>query len=131
MWPMNVSYLRHKLNAGGAYGLLDYYFRSSTDLALQSRLVFDLGRLGVPVPPGLTEAERQWYGSRGLPVPQPHHDADDDGRPGSFGAGGFDSELASIYELPLTAQGALLTDAPAAGRGLTPDTQAVAAALAN
>ena len=122
------------LAGSGAYVLLDYYFRSSTDLTLQSRLVFDLHRLNAPVPAALTAAEAQWYTSRGLPVPPnnpPHHDNDDQGRAGDFGAGGYDSELASIYELPLTAQGVVLTTPATLNSGLTADTQAVAAALAN
>src|SRR5260221_5789195 len=97
------------LAGSGAYALLDYYFRSSSDMALQSRLVLDLGRLGATVPPQLTAAEQQWYSARGLPVPPPHHDSDDQGHLGDFGAGAYDSELASIFELPLTAQGTLVS----------------------
>src|SRR5258708_3632051 len=119
------------LAGSGAHAFLYYYFRSSTDLALQSRLVFDLGRLGAPVPPQLTAAEQQWYSARGLPVPPPHHDPDDQGHLGEFGAGGYDSELASIFELPLSAQGALVSTTVTANAGLAPDMQAVAAALAN
>jgi len=70
------------LAGSGAYGLLDYYFRSSTDLALQSRLAFDLRRLGAPVPPALSTAEQQWYSSRGLAVPLVRHDSDDQGHLG-------------------------------------------------
>lgn len=122
------------LAGSGAYGLLDYYFRSSTDLALQSRLVFDLRRLRAPVPPELTAAEQQWYSSRGLPAPQPtppaHKDTDEQSQLGEFGAGGYDSELASIFELPLSEQGVFLPSPAVANPGLAPDTQAVAAALA-
>lgn len=122
------------LAGSGAYGLLDYYFRSSTDLALQSRLVFDLRRLQAPVPPGLIAAEQEWYSSRGLPAPAgtppPHHDTDDQAHVGEIGGGGYDSELASIFELPLSEQGTLLPTPVAASSGLAPDSQAVFAALA-
>ena len=121
------------LAGSGAYGLVDYYFRSNTDLALQSRMVFELRRLGAPVPPELTAAEQQWYTSRGLPTPPDTplgaKDADDQGQSGAFGTGGYDSELASIFELPLSTQGALLANPAAANPAVAPDTQAVAAAL--
>jgi signal transduction histidine kinase len=121
------------LAGGGAYLLLNYYFRSSTDLALQSHLVNDLRRLGAPVPNSLAAAEQEWFSSSGLPMPLvtpgPRPDGDQDHGVGA-GAGDFDSALASIYELQLSAQGQVLLG-PTAGSGLAPDAQAVAAALAN
>ncbi len=124
------------LAGGGAYGLLDYYFRSSTDLALQSHLVSDLQRLGAPVPANLVAAEQHWYSSRGLPLPAyapgPQPDSDHDH------GGGYDSELASIFELQLADDGQLWGGLPAVGAsGLTvlsgpaPDPAAAAAALAS
>jgi type II secretory pathway component PulJ len=53
------------LVGGGAYVLLDYYFRTSTDLALQSRLAADLRQLGLSVPADLQAAEQSWYASGG------------------------------------------------------------------
>jgi len=116
------------LAGGGAYLLLNYYFRSSTDLALQSRLVNDLHRLGAPVPSSLAAAEHEWFSTHALPLPAatPRGDGDRDRE-----IGGYDSELASIFELQLSAQGQVLagpgvTSSP----GLAPDPQAAAAALA-
>jgi signal transduction histidine kinase len=136
-WRLTVLYALASavlllLAGSGAYALLDYYFRSNTDLAMQSRLAFDLRRLGAAVPAPLSAAEQRWYGSRGLAVPPVHRDQDDHDHPGEFGADNFDSELASIYELSLSAQGTPLAGGPAtANAGPASDQPAVAAALAN
>jgi signal transduction histidine kinase len=147
-WRMSVLYALASLAmlalvGGGAYGLLDYYFRRTTDLALQSRLAVDLRQLGLAVPAALQSAEQAWYGNAGRPLAQPTstpsddddddhqddekaHDSDDSDEHHEF-----DSELASIYSVGLTDQGGLLLDlgeSPSAG--LSPDLAAVRAALA-
>src|SRR5262249_5866938 len=102
---------------------------SSTDLALQSRLALDLRRAGVPVPVDLAAAEQQWYSSVDLPGPlaTPAHNPDHDH---DHLDADFDSELASIYDLQLSAQGQLLNGAGQSA-GLAPVMLAVTAALAN
>lgn len=59
------------LVGAGSYGLLRGYYRSSTDLALQHRLVGELRALGVEAPPALAAADAAWYASRGRGVPTP------------------------------------------------------------
>ena len=53
------------LVGAGSYGLLRGYYASSTDLALQHRLVGELRLLGMSVPPDLAAADTAWYASRG------------------------------------------------------------------
>ena len=59
------------LVGAGSYGLLRGYYASSTDLALQHRLVGELRLLGMSVPPDLAAADRAWYASRGRSAPLP------------------------------------------------------------
>jgi signal transduction histidine kinase len=130
------------LVGGGAYALLDYYFRATTDLALRSRLALDLRQLGVPVPSELQSAEQTWYANAGraTPVPTParregdesgeHDEHEDDDHPaGSEEEHEFDSELASIFSLVVTQQGTLLMDLGPTASGLAPNQAAVQAAL--
>ncbi len=59
------------LVGAGSYSLLRGYYASSTDLALQHRLVGELRLLGMSVPPDLAAADRAWYASRGRSSPLP------------------------------------------------------------
>lgn len=59
------------LVGAGSYGLLRGYYESSTDLALQHRLVGELRLLGQSAPPDLVAADRAWYASRGREAPLP------------------------------------------------------------
>ncbi|MFI0608148.1 MAG: sensor histidine kinase [Anaerolineae bacterium] len=59
------------LVGAGSYSLLRGYYASSTDLALQHRLVGELRLLGMSVPPDLAAADRAWYASRGRSAPLP------------------------------------------------------------
>lgn len=42
------------------YGLLAYYFRSITDLALQHKMAHEFELLGLPLPPELSYADQEW-----------------------------------------------------------------------
>jgi signal transduction histidine kinase len=128
------------LAGSGAYGLLDYYFRSTTDLALQSRLAADLRQLGQPVPDQLQTAEQAWYSNEGrapaaLPTSAPQYTDDDEAEGDEQHneaeelSHEFDSELASIFSVALTDQGALLMDLGPTATGIAPDLSAIRAAL--
>ena len=63
------------LVGGGVYLLLDRYFRQSTDLALQHKMVHEFALLAAPLPPTLATADQDWSIARGfadpLPLPTP------------------------------------------------------------
>lgn len=128
------------LVGGGAYGLLYYYFRATTDGALRYRMVQAFQELGAPIPPELAAAAGTWYGGRAAPVlgetagmsatarrePEDDHHQDED-----HGLGTYDGELAAIFVAPLDRDGALLAGAASASLpAIRPDRQAAAAALA-
>ena len=120
------------LAGGGLVGLLNYYFQSSTDTALQSRLVVDLRRLGLAVPADVAAAA-------GYVPLAPTARRDDEGEENeqqesvehTEGDEGFDSELAAVFSLALTENGAIAVDQSTATPGLAPDLAAVRAAVAN
>src|SRR6476469_7815053 len=56
------------LFGAGAYYVLDDYFRSTTDLALRHTMAEQWHVLGLPLPPDLAQADREWsagYGAHG------------------------------------------------------------------
>lgn len=53
------------LMGSGAYGLLHYYFRVTTDQALHHRMAHDVAELGLPLSPELLAADQDWYARRG------------------------------------------------------------------
>ncbi|MFN2280338.1 MAG: sensor histidine kinase [Anaerolineales bacterium] len=59
------------LIGGGAYSLLSYYFKSSTDLALQYKVAQDLTRNGQPLPYDLGKAQESWESSHLIPTAPP------------------------------------------------------------
>ncbi len=146
------------LVGAGTYRLIDAYFQSTTDLALQHRMAHEFLRLGAPVSPELEAADRNWYATRAAlipptparaaparPTPQGgSHEEEAEGEgPGGGGAAGqppldsanegsaedlYDGDLAAIFVLPLDTSGQL-TAAPPASLPLAPDGQAATAAL--
>lgn len=129
------------LTGGGVYGLLDAYFQSTTDLALQHKMSHEFQLLGAPVPTELIAADRDWYASRGRLIPRapatprsdPQEREEGDERAGeSDGASddAYDGELAAIFVLPLNAEAQLLATPNPFAAPLEPDRQATAAALA-
>ncbi len=63
---------------GGAYVIVERYFRSITDLALQHKMAHEFHALAAPIPPALTSADRDWslvrdelsFGPRQVPLTQ-------------------------------------------------------------
>jgi signal transduction histidine kinase len=137
------------LLGGGVYGLLDYYFQQSTDLALQHRMAQELTRLGATVPGELADANRLWaiqhnYAPPPTPTARPangeEEESEDHGgasRPPTDGKAeaeaeeeAYDPDLAVIYILPLSSSGQVLRDPAAGPAPFPPDPAALAAALA-
>ena len=136
------------LLGAGAYSLLNFYFRATTDLALQHRMAHELVFLNAPVPAELVAADRAWATNRSrllpfVPTPEPERrDANgndrrereltwpvgDGDRPEDIEAEQeFDGELAAIFVLPVGNTGNLLpggTSAP-----MVPDATAAAEAM--
>src|SRR6476646_9597671 len=49
----------------GTYRLVDEYFQSTTDLALQHKMAHEFILRGVPLPAELATADKNWYATRG------------------------------------------------------------------
>jgi signal transduction histidine kinase len=134
---------------GGAYAILRAYFQSTTDLALRHKMAHEFTLLGAPLPPSLADADRDWSILRSDHVPkdssgQSHQtgDAEDDDDAGHAAEGGaddtrarilaYDGELASIFVLPLSADGRMLFDPnDAAPPPIAPVQAAIMLALAD
>jgi len=141
-WRLTLLYLLVAtilvaLIGGGAYQLLTYYFQSSTDLALQHVMSYEFGLLGLPLTSELTAADQAWQASRSQITPTPRHSSSDDdgGDDGEHTTSNdlaaeqaFDGQLASIFVMPLTANGDLLFRT-GPRLPISPDTEAIRAAL--
>jgi signal transduction histidine kinase len=135
---------------GGAFVILRAYFQSTTDLALRHKMAHEFTLLGARLPPSLADADRDWSilradnvleDSPGLPRESGDAEADeDDAKHGTENHDGerearslaYDGELASIFVLPLSADGQLLFDPnDAAPPPIAPVSAAVTIALAS
>jgi signal transduction histidine kinase len=143
------------LIGGGTYQLVNNYFQTTTDSALQHKMAHEFIARGVPEPAVLAAADQEWYASEGLQPPAsaqasgstPSHDGDSDDHSStapssaSHSPSGNDDriaiedayggDLASIYTLPLDAGGQVITGATASALKIQPNQDAVAAALKN
>ena len=132
------------LVGAGTYGLLNAYFQTTVDLALQHKMSAEFQRLPVAPPPELAAADRAWYTQRGQPQSRPstievtgdHSSGEDDtydsGRSADdIGAeDAYDGDLAAIFVLALDAQGLKIVMPRVFSPPFAPDRAAVAAALA-
>lgn len=125
------------LIGGSAYRLLAYYFISSTDLALSYRVALQIEQLGVQPSTELREASLEWESNHrpgGVPGDSwedSEHEEDDE-NPEHEAAeiiAAYDSELASIFLLPVDPQGNLIFNPNRYSPPMQPDLQAVQAAL--
>lgn len=98
----------------GTYRLLRNYFQHTTDLALAHKMAHEFRLLGAPVPTELSTSDRDTYATS----------VTDDL------AEIYDSELSSIFVLPLNARGELIFNPNPYTLNIPPDKAAVAAALA-
>jgi signal transduction histidine kinase len=129
--------------------ILRAYFQSTTDLALRHKMAHEFTLLGAPLPPSLADADRDWSilradhvmeDSPGLPREAGDAETDDAARRGGEDHDGerearslaYDGELASIFVLPLSADGQLLFDPnQAVPPPIAPVSAAVTMALAD
>lgn len=113
------------LMGSGTYGLLHYYFRVTTDEALQHRMAHDIAELGLPLSAELLAADQDWYaghGKAGSPTQvitttatltatlwanyQPFAKIKNGEELEEF----YDGEMAAMFVLPLTAAGEVVFD---------------------
>ncbi len=138
------------LIGGGTYQLVNNYFQTTTNSALQHKMAHEFIARGVPEPAALASADQEWYASEGLQPPSPSqalgsavsHDGDSDDHGGQRPPPGgnddriaiedaYGGDLASIYTLPLDANGRVVTVATASTLNIQPNQDAVAAAMKN
>ncbi|MBI3244726.1 MAG: histidine kinase [Chloroflexi bacterium] len=140
-WRLTLLYLLVAtmlvaLIGGGAYQLLTYYFQSSTDLALQHVMSYEFRLLSLPLPSELAAADASWYASRERITPTPRQSGSEDevGESEHISSDdfateqAFDGQLASVFVMPLTADGELLFRT-GPQLPIEPDAEAMKAAL--
>jgi signal transduction histidine kinase len=125
------------LIGGCTYALLGYYFQINTDLALQYRMSKEYTAQGIPLPFELATAERNWVRNqdRLLPnlfIPPGWRNANPIAiaRKNSLLEDTYDAELAAIYTIWLDGDGQLLPSSNPNSPYLSPDINAIQAALA-
>ena len=115
---------------GGSYFYLRQYFMNSTDLALQHQMATELNRFGVPLPEELAAGEEEWCDTHllGQTVVPFGEDDDHEWEEENEIGEAYDAELATIFVLPLSAEGKLLFNPNAAPPPISPDQEASQAA---
>jgi len=123
------------LVGASAYGLLSYYFNSTTDLALQYEMGHAFQAIHAPLPPAIVSADAAWSALHARPTVPPLLGRGDNGdaertlaRRSSAGA---DAELAAVYALPLDTSGAVMILPGFPVATVTPNVSAAKAALAS
>jgi signal transduction histidine kinase len=140
----------------GSYRLLDYYFLSSTDLALKYRMARELTSLRVDVPASLQKAQVDWLANRArllpnvtsIPVISPVSESDNgqenDQNDGANEAGlageaaqqdlyddSYEGDLAAIFVMPVGETGKIIFNPNPVNLPMSPDLPALRAALSN
>ncbi|HZD55149.1 MAG TPA: HAMP domain-containing sensor histidine kinase [Anaerolineales bacterium] len=143
----------------GSYSLVKFYFERETDQALQYKMAEQFRSYNLPLPAELVEAEQLWLAINGRPAvlptatqPRPlivqesehegHDDDEEDGQgivaPASSQSqneevdeDSYDGQLASIFTLPLDANGNLISAANPALLSFYRSEEASRAALLN
>src|SRR6478672_3744769 len=132
-WRLTLLYLLTALallafTGVGAYVLLQRYFLSATDLTLQRRMAQEFRALGAAPPPALAAGEQQWLAAHGPPPPPRGSDDGDDHHGASDSHDDLSgADVGAVIVTALDGSGRLI----GGGGGPTPDSSAVAAALAN
>ncbi|MDO8672672.1 MAG: ATP-binding protein [Dehalococcoidia bacterium] len=138
-----ASLLLVLLIGGGSYGLLKYYFQTTTDLALQHKMASVFGQLGASLPPELAAASREWdsrlnRSSFNVPAtrvssPNGSEKDQDDSRhlesDDSREEDTYDGELATVFVLSLNEEGKVVFDPNLYPAPIAPDKQAIEMAL--
>ncbi|NMB90215.1 MAG: histidine kinase, partial [Chloroflexi bacterium] len=142
-WQLAVLYALAALGlvaavVAGSFVLLNYYFRYTTDLALQYRMAQAFQQYGLSVPADLLRAQEDWLAAGtshtfSLPL-RPggrDHDGEAEEHEGEDGAwdADYDAQLASVFVLPLSAEGQVDTAYLSGTLAFTPDAEAARAAL--
>ena len=140
----------------GSYGLLDYYFVSSTDLALKYRMARELTSLRLEVPVSLQKAAVEWLAKNARsfanstsipPLTQAGENDNgqdlnptDDATEASLAGEGlqqalyddsYQGDLAAIFVMPVGETGKIIFNPNPVNPPMSPDPQAISAALHN
>lgn len=143
----------------GSYSLVKFYFDRETDQALQYKMAEQFRSYNLPLPSELVRAERVWLEINGRPAVDPtatqakasvlqeseHEGHEDEGEEGSESIApgspqpqreeadedSYDGQLASIFSLPLDANGNLISGTNPAPMSFYQDEEASRAALLN
>ncbi len=148
-WQLTALYFLAALGlviliGGGSYALLSYYFRSTTDLALEYKMATLFRSYGAPLPTELAQAEHTWlseYGSA-LPVNNPRepipiqtsarqdseHSEEEREHSESPREEQYDANLAPIFVIPLNLPGESTNIVTSVSAPLAGDLDALAAA---
>ncbi len=142
------------LTGFGAYSFLKYYFQRETDLALQYKMAGEFRMYGLTPPDELQQAEAVWLGQQARPTPvftptspaktsenSNEEESDDDSvqaaseeepEPSKHSdEERYDSQLASIFVLPVSVDGKVIASAGASLPPFELDEQASQAASVN
>jgi signal transduction histidine kinase len=126
------------LIGGCTYALLGYYFQSNTDLAIQYRMAIEFTSQGIPLPIELATVERNWDRNKDHLLPNlfippgwriANPAATEKGN--SIPENAYDGELAAIFIIWLDADGHLQQNSVSNSPYLSPDVNAIQAALEN
>jgi signal transduction histidine kinase len=150
-WRLTFLYLGFALAlitivSVGTYSLVDRDLQASTDLALRYRMAEAYLHFSQPLPAELKTAYESWLGVRNLPTPTAvpfavQLPASDDN--GELAAGNemeaaessekeaYDSELASVFILPISPGGTVIRPAGGQAPLVTPDAASIQAAIAS
>jgi hypothetical protein len=140
----------------GSYRLLDYYFMSSTDLALKYRMARELTSLRVDVPDSLQKAAVDWLASRARLLPnaatlptqtpggeneigQENDQIEDTAETSLAGIAvqqelyddSYEGDLAAIFVMPVNETGKMIFNTNPVDPPMSPDLSALQAALSN
>lgn len=129
------------LVGGSAYYLVDRYFQSSTDLALQHRMVEEMLALNSPVPAALHAANQAWFDSRAPSLAvartaeqqasRAHRDHDDSEiKDDMIADEAFDAMLATIVVWHLSADGQIVSTPNTGTPPFSPNQDSLSAAMA-
>jgi signal transduction histidine kinase len=140
----------------GSYRLLDYYFMSSTDLALKYRMARELTSLRVDVPDNLQKAAADWLASRSRLLPdatavpaqtsggeneygQENDQIEDAAETSLAGAAvqqelyddSYEGDLAAIFVMPVNETGKLIFNTNPVDPPMSPDLSALQSSLSS
>lgn len=118
------------LLGGGIYRALQSYLQSTTDLAMQHKMLHEFQMLGAPVPTELEQSDLDWSIQRLVQYYSPATMSGDS--PPSTGTApeiAYDGELAAVFVMSLSADGRLLFNPGMSEVPIEPDQESLKVAM--